>query len=186
MKTTLQLSMALAIAVCLSITNAYAQKSLLKQFEDEFVALSETVSPSVVEISVKSNAHAQAPSRLNDMFKLFGLPPRGDVQPGPNDDSGPLPPTRRPSATGTGFFINEEGYIVTNNHVVNNAEEVTVELPDGTKVIAEVIGQDPGADIAVIKIANNFGAFSVTFFSCQDRSADCKLKAPSVRNDTVL
>jgi len=143
--------MIVAVSITFCVSEADAQKSLLKQFEDEFVALSETVSPSVVEISVKNSSRAAAPGKLNENFKFFGLPsPDG----GDNEDGdGPAPPRRfRPSATGTGFFVDLEGHIVTNNHVVQDAEEIMVELPDGTEIVAEVVGQDPDADIAVIKI----------------------------------
>lgn len=141
---------AAVMAIGLTVPDAVAQKSLLKQFEAEFVSLSEAISPSVVEISVKSSVRADSPGRLNDMFKFFGLPsPNGG---GEEEDAPSRPPVRQPSATGTGFFIDAEGHIVTNNHVVDNAEEVTVQLTDGTEVSAEVVGQDPGADIAVLKV----------------------------------
>ena len=54
--------------------------------------------------------------------------------------------------TGSGFMIDGEGRIVTNNHVVENAEELEVTLPDGTVVPAELVGADPLSDLAVIKI----------------------------------
>lgn len=54
--------------------------------------------------------------------------------------------------TGSGFVIDEEGHIVTNNHVVENAEEVQVTFHDGTMVRAEIVGTDPDSDLAVIKV----------------------------------
>jgi len=54
--------------------------------------------------------------------------------------------------TGSGFIIDKEGHIVTNNHVVENAETITVNLSDETSIEAKVIGTDPGTDLAVIKI----------------------------------
>lgn len=54
--------------------------------------------------------------------------------------------------TGSGFIIDKEGHIVTNNHVVENAETITVNLSDETSVEAKVVGTDPGTDLAVIKI----------------------------------
>ncbi|MFP6584087.1 MAG: trypsin-like peptidase domain-containing protein [Candidatus Hydrogenedentota bacterium] len=134
----------------LLVPGAYAQRSLLKQFEAEFVSLSEEISPSVVEISTTSSRHPQSSSRLDEMFKFFGLPrPDGEAP----EEAPDLP--RRPSATGTGFFIDEAGHIVTNNHVVEGADSITVKLSNGDEVPAELIGQDPGADIAVIKIEPN-------------------------------
>ena len=53
---------------------------------------------------------------------------------------------------GSGFIIDENGYIVTNNHVIENAEEIRVTLKDGEEYAAELIGTDPGTDIALIKI----------------------------------
>jgi S1-C subfamily serine protease len=55
-------------------------------------------------------------------------------------------------ATGSGFLISPEGFIVTNSHVVSNAREILVNLPDGTSFQAEPIGEDPSTDIAVIRI----------------------------------
>ena len=53
---------------------------------------------------------------------------------------------------GSGFILDEKGYIVTNNHVIENAEEIRVTLKDGEEYVAELIGTDPGTDIALIKI----------------------------------
>jgi putative serine protease PepD len=55
-------------------------------------------------------------------------------------------------ATGSGFVIDEEGHIVTNQHVVDGAESVTVRFSDGTEVDAEVVGTDPSTDIAVLDV----------------------------------
>ena len=145
MKRQMYITLIAIMAVTLSSSMATAQRSLLKQFEQEFVSLSEEIRPSVVEISVRVKHPERTDSQMEDMLKRFGIP----QQP---DGGGPSLPRRLPAATGTGFFYDAEGHIVTNNHVVANAEEVTVEMPDGTEVIAKVIGTDPDADIAVIKI----------------------------------
>jgi S1-C subfamily serine protease len=63
----------------------------------------------------------------------------------------------QPGGTGSGFLISSEGFIVTNSHVVHNAKELIVNLADGTSHLAEVMGDDPSTDIAVIRIyADNF------------------------------
>ena len=59
---------------------------------------------------------------------------------------------QNPYATGSGFIISSDGYVVTNNHVISNAEEILVGTPDGTEHNAKVIGQDPATDLAVVKI----------------------------------
>src|SRR6185437_516306 len=53
---------------------------------------------------------------------------------------------------GSGFIVHEDGYIVTNNHVIDRAREITVALPDGRKLPAEIVSSDPEADLAVLRI----------------------------------
>ena len=59
---------------------------------------------------------------------------------------------RRPNALGSGFVISEDGFIVTNNHVIEGADEIMVEFRDGSELPATVIGTDPNTDIAVLKV----------------------------------
>jgi S1-C subfamily serine protease len=59
---------------------------------------------------------------------------------------------QQPFGMGSGFFISSDGYLVTNNHVINQAREILVTLPDGKEVVAEVKGADPATDLAVLKI----------------------------------
>jgi S1-C subfamily serine protease len=68
----------------------------------------------------------------------------------PQEDSPPREYIRR--AQGSGFIISEEGYILTNNHVVENADKITVELVDGRTLDAEIVGTDPESDVAVVRI----------------------------------
>ena len=53
---------------------------------------------------------------------------------------------------GSGFIVHEDGYVVTNNHVIDRARQITVELPDGRKLPADVVSSDPEADLAILKI----------------------------------
>ncbi len=104
---------------------------------DAFVAISEAVTPSVVRIEARRRQQ-QAPRRisLDDFF-------RGRPDPG------------RPglvTAGGSGFVVTEDGYVMTNNHVVEDAEEISVILQDGRNFDAELVGADPTTDVAVIKI----------------------------------
>lgn len=104
-------------------------------FNDAFVKVSEAVTPSIVQIRVISSVA----NKSNDMFKFF-FPFR-------EDDT----PHDRLSG-GSGVIISEDGYILTNNHVVENATKVDVSLMDKREFEAEVIGTDPLTDLAVIKI----------------------------------
>jgi len=63
-------------------------------------------------------------------------------------------------ATGSGVIISNDGYIVTNNHVIDNADELSVTLNDGRKLSAKLVGADPGTDIALLKIEENNLAFT--------------------------
>ncbi len=83
---------------------------------------------------------------LSDFFRRFGIPaPEGFAQPNPAPARG----------AGSGFIVSEDGYILTNAHVVADADSVTVRLTDRREFTAEVIGADRGTDVAVIKIDAN-------------------------------
>ena len=78
-------------------------------------------------------------------FKRFGLPM-------PDEEDGPrAPPSRHSQAQGSGFFVSPDGYIVTNNHVVEHASEVTITTDSGKTLTAKVIGTDPKTDLALLK-----------------------------------
>ncbi len=114
---------------------------------DSFADLAERISPSVVNITTSTTVaqSAERPivpegSPLEDFFQDFM-----DRQ-----DRGPSP--RRGSALGSGFVISDDGYIVTNNHVIDKADEIIIEFFDGREIEAELIGTDPKTDIAVLKV----------------------------------
>ena len=56
------------------------------------------------------------------------------------------------NSLGSGFIVHRDGYVVTNNHVIDRARQITVELPDGRKLPAELISADADADLAILKI----------------------------------
>lgn len=104
----------------------------------DFTAAAEKVMPSVVHIRSTSEGVQRNRAEEYDPFRdFFGyrFPQQGPSQ-----------------SAGSGVIINENGYIVTNNHVVQNAEEIEVSLLDNRTYKAEVIGTDPDTDIALIKI----------------------------------
>ncbi|MEO8879650.1 MAG: Do family serine endopeptidase [Gemmatimonadaceae bacterium] len=111
-----------------------------------FVAIAEHVTPAVVSIQMErqarpvKNPHGQQqiPPGMEDFFKQFD--PRQQQQQQPMEGSG------------SGFLVSSDGYILTNNHVVADADKLTVTLLDKRVFKARVIGRDPTTDVAVIKI----------------------------------
>ena len=117
----------------------------------DFSALVERVGPAVVNVSTVRNPEAAAsntpavpPGAENDpfyeFFKRFGIPFEGIPRPSPT------------MGLGSGFIISEDGYILTNAHVVEGAIEVTVKLTDRREFKAKIVGSDPRSDIATLKI----------------------------------
>jgi serine protease Do len=110
----------------------------------EFTDLIESKSPAVVKITAESKAsveaqpNQEAPDNVPDIFKRF-LDPR-------------QAPKRNARASGSGFLISKDGYVLTNNHVVEGATDVVVRLIDRREYDAEVVGTDPQSDLALLKI----------------------------------
>jgi serine protease Do len=118
-----------------------------------FADIVEKVKPAVISVRVKIDGGSQVsgfhneeniPPGLREFFHRFGIPglPDGTMPHGHNVITG----------QGSGFFISGDGYAVTNNHVVDNAETVTVTTDDGATRKARVIGTDPRTDLALIKV----------------------------------
>ncbi len=128
----------------------------------DFTQLVEDQSPSVVNISTERRAEQQSrrPEELDEFFRRFF--------PGPNL---PIPNPNVPQRSqGSGFIITEDGHILTNNHVVGNADAVVVRLQDRRELDATVVGVDPGSDLALLKVdADNLQPVSL------GRSADLKV-----------
>ncbi|MGD9917556.1 MAG: trypsin-like peptidase domain-containing protein, partial [Paenirhodobacter sp.] len=142
------ISTALAVA---PMAPAYARAA-----PDSFADLAQQVSPSVVMITTSTmvaDNTQQMPmfpdgSPFSDLFKDFNFPG------GPNGPQGQQGPAQkhRSQALGSGFVISEDGYIVTNNHVIENADEIQIEFFDGSTMDAKLIGTDPKTDIALLKV----------------------------------
>jgi serine protease Do len=109
-----------------------------------FADIFEKVSPAVVSIEVTSRVTA------HDLQGMPGFPGLPDLT--PKGDDGDPAPTQKAESQGSGFFISADGYIVTNNHVVENAEDIKVTLKDGRILPARVIGHDKATDLAVVKV----------------------------------
>ncbi len=118
-----------------------------------FADLVARVKPAVVHIAVTINADARAargqelPQNLPDFFRRFFDENGRGMAPGmPEGRAAPM------RALGSGFIVDSAGYVVTNNHVVENADQITVTLEDGSAFRATVRGRDPQTDLALLKI----------------------------------
>jgi serine protease Do len=129
-----------------------------------FVYAANYVTPAVVHIKTyyaqpksRHGGNSQNP-QLDDFFRDF-FGERYQQQPQPRQQN----PSNRPQASGSGVIISADGYIVTNNHVINGADKIEVTLDDKRTFEAEIIGTDPTTDLAVLKVSEknlpfvNFG-----------------------------
>ena len=121
--------------------------SISQDIPSSFADLAEKLMPSVVNISTTTTITTQTNpfpfqfppgSPFEDMFKEFGAPQE-----------------RKSSALGSGFIIDEKGIVITNNHVIQGAEDIIVRVNGDKEFKAEVIGADPLSDIAVLKLKTN-------------------------------
>ena len=116
---------------------------------ESLAPLAEQISPSVVNITTSTVVEGRTGpqgivpegSPFEDFFREFQ---------DRNNRDGNRP--RRSSALGSGFVISEDGYVVTNNHVIEGADEITIEFFSGDELKAQVIGTDPNTDIALLKV----------------------------------
>lgn len=111
----------------------------------DFTDLIATTSPAVVKIdtvtsiSASGSPQADIPDALREFFDYYQF-------------QQPQPRQRETEAVGSGFIISEDGYVLTNNHVVDGATQITVRLTDRHQYSAEVVGVDPQSDLALLKI----------------------------------
>lgn len=146
--------------VSLSPAPAFAQATAIPNQPFSFADLADKVRPSVVSVMTKGanpmqmgrgprGGMEQLPPGLREFFERFGQNP--DMMPrGPEGPQGG--PQGRPQAQGSGFLISEDGYVVTNHHVIDKAEEISLAFEDGRKVNAKLIGSDARTDLALLKI----------------------------------
>ncbi|MBS3819190.1 Do family serine endopeptidase [bacterium] len=127
-------------------SNLHASPSSSSQPKEEldFVQIAEKASPAVVQIEAvrvqKRMVMGLKEWPFDDFWdKFFGVPRDREKE-------------YRSVARGTGFFISPEGYILTNNHIVENAEELSVTSIEGHEYNAEIVGTDPKTDIALLKV----------------------------------
>ncbi len=134
----------MALTVALLLAQGVAARALPETFAD----LADEISPAVVNITTSTTVEqgtgplpmVPEGSPFEDFFERFREQmPEGDRP-------------RRSSALGSGFVISEDGYVVTNNHVIDKADEIDIEFFSGEKLSATVVGTDPKTDIALLKV----------------------------------
>ncbi len=134
-----------------------------------FADLVAKVSPAVVSINVKGDA------KVADSDQIPGLPdlpednPLYDFFKQFRKNMPQQPQKAQPTlAQGSGFFISPDGFVVTNNHVVEDAEDITVTLENGDKYPATLVGTDPRTDVALIKVKADGKTFPFVEFETKD------------------
>jgi Do/DeqQ family serine protease len=153
-------------ATAQGIPPAADARALLQALEDAFASVADRVTPAVVNVSAKPR-RATAPEggeppeserRFREFFgpefyeRFFRRRPREEAR-----------------AAGSGVIVDPRGYILTNNHVVENAGSVEVRLSDDRKFQATVVGRDPKTDLAVLKVEAPAGALPVASLGNSDR-----------------
>ncbi|QJF52043.1 DegQ family serine endoprotease [Roseobacter ponti] len=134
----------LMLAVLTLVFMLFQPLSALAQ-QSSLAPLAEKISPSVVNITTSTVVSRPTGPQ--------GIVPEGSpFEDFFRDRGGDGDSPRRSSALGSGFVISEDGYVVTNNHVIEGADEILIEFFNGDELKAEVIGTDPNTDIALLKV----------------------------------
>src|SRR5438093_1799612 len=140
------------LLIVLSTLPAYAEprtqptldpRVLLHALEEAFTTVADRVTPAVVNVSTvpRKQSAEETPERFREFFgeefyeRFFRRRPREETR-----------------ASGSGVTVDPRGYILTNNHVIENAQDITVRLSDGRKFTAKLVGRDPKTDLAVLKV----------------------------------
>jgi serine protease Do len=145
--------MAMVLVVGLVVASGLqAAKSAPRMIPDNFSTLAEQVGPAVVNVQVEKTTKGDAGMQPFE-DNPFGNGPFGGDERFKDFFGKQMPPQeRRQGGVGTGFIIDKSGYIITNNHVVEDADKIKVKLKDEREFEAKVIGRDPQTDVALIKI----------------------------------
>jgi Do/DeqQ family serine protease len=140
-------------------------KAILQALEDAFASVADRATPAVVNVSItgrrtREGSESQEPEeRFREFFgpEFFERFFRR------------RPPREESRASGSGVIVDARGYILTNNHVVENAADVEVRLSDDRKFKATVVGRDPKTDLAVLKVDPGAGALAVAELGDSDK-----------------
>jgi serine protease Do len=156
-RTALRSSTLLALVLGFGLSVAPMTEAQAFGAPESFAELAEKISPAVVNITTSAMIAAPTDgmpmvpegSPFQDFFDDFGGPGPGGPQ--------------RSEALGSGFVISEDGYIVTNNHVIEGADEIEIEFFSGTRLKAKLVGTDPKTDIALLKVESETPLEFVSF-----------------------
>ena len=129
-------------------------QDIAHQLNNAYTAVYDKVAPAVVVVDVEKNNRPSNPTNPSDGFDFFFR--------GPHDDS-----DQPDQSEGSGFIVRQDGYILTNNHVIDGEDKIDVKLKDGRTLAAKVVGFDERTDIAVIKI-DAAGLPTVNFANSND------------------
>jgi len=140
----LVLVFSLSLIATLSIAQTQSKYPLdATSFNSPFVSVADRLKPSVVFINVIREENVQSMSPFWEFHPFLG----------PNKERGEQEQRKRKvPSSGSGLIIDELGYVLTNNHVVENATEITIKLADGSERNGEIVGMDPDTDLALVKI----------------------------------
>ena len=142
------------LVICCSVGIGFAKEetddngvSMLRHTGRAFAQVAKTAIPAVVSVKVESSVDISQSHQFpgsDDLFEYF-FGPRSPRR-------GRVPRERKQVGQGSGFIISEDGYILSNHHLVGKADKITVTMNDGREMEAELIGADKDSDVAVIKI----------------------------------
>jgi serine protease Do len=130
----------------------------VNSLDSPFTQIADKTLPAVVTIETKRDVTGEGSPQFNfegpygDFFKRLFPDQPNQGQPSPTPGQGQRSPHQRVPSSGSGFIIEKDGRILTNNHVIRDASDITVILNDKRKFKAKVVGTDPSTDVAVIKI----------------------------------
>ncbi len=143
----------LGLVIALTGVAAFTPVQARAQQLPDFADLAERVGPSVVNIRTMERASSrgtsEVPPGMEEFFRRFGIPMPGPGQRRGNPQEEEQPMQR---GVGSGFIVSADGFVMTNAHVVDGADEVLVTLPDKREFKAKIVGLDKRSDVAVVKI----------------------------------
>src|SRR3954464_682882 len=155
-----QRSLAALVAVFALAATLFPVHAWARSAPESFADLAEEIMPAVVNISASTTVEARSRTLpqlpqgtpFEDLFEEF-FNRRGQGGPGgPGGPNGDAPRQRRSNSLGSGFVIDPSGIVVTNNHVIGDANEINVIFSDGQRLKAEIVGKDSKVDIAVLRV----------------------------------